>query len=887
MKKLVLCVWMLVGCLLWTAPAVLAKLPAPLVMSQASGNQDTSFDNFVQGMSKQEGLFTLYRQRSSGKTYLELKPEQLNRNYLGTLTLEAGIGERNLYSGIPLNDFLFYFQRANNKLQFVVANVNFRTRPGDPQQRSLDRSFSDSVLYAVDIKAYHAQRQSLLIDLGDILLQDLPGLSYFLKDSLGSSYRMDANKSYFENSSAYPQNIEVSSVYGFSLNDSDIPYLETLPDSRSLNVKVHYSLSQLPDKNSYQPRLADDRVGYFLTAYQDFSDVNRGDTFVRYINRWQLEKQDPNAPLSPPKEPIVFWIENTVPTQYRDAIRQGVLAWNKAFEKAGFKDALQVKQMPDNAPWKPGDVRYNTIRWINTLDGYFARGPSRVNPLTGQILDADIIVDANMLLAIRQKHRTLIDPIQNAQTGLFAFAGSCGEAPETKAPNHRLTALMQDHDLCYGMEATNQGMIGSIAMSLFQNVLPSSDKMKDYVQQYLVNLIAHEVGHTLGLRHNFHGSTFLKPEELNNPEITSRQGLVSSVMDYAPVNLAPPGVKQGDYFSTVVGPYDEWAIEYGYKPSGAIHPLAERGFLAEIASRAPQPELAYATDEDIGDINPQVNRWDLSQDVLQYSQWQMDNAKAIWQRLTRRYPLRGDSYSEVREMFETVLGYYFSHAQFVARYIGGQSFSRNHANDPQGRLPFTTIPIEKQRQALTTLQTYVFSDKAFDFSPELLNQLAPSRWRHWGNPVLTSRLDFPIHEVILSRQRWILQSLLSVNRLNQLRDLELKTPQGQALTLPELFETLQQGIWTEVMPNQELGNISSLRRSLQREYLETMLKMVLRSTPVPEDARTLAWYELRQLRQSLDRALRHQDRLDTYSKAHLLESRDRITKALDAQLQSG
>ncbi|WP_242040536.1 zinc-dependent metalloprotease [Coleofasciculus sp. FACHB-1120] len=869
---------------------------APLQMADAGKvTKKSGFDELVKNTEKVEGLFTLYRNKKTGKIYLEIKPEQLNKNFLGTVTMESGIGERGIYSGVPLNDFLFYFRRVNDNLHFVVRNVNFRTRSGEPQERSLNRAFSDSVLYSLDIKATHPQRKTLLIDMGELLLTDLPGLTSMLKTFLDTSYRLDSNKSYFDTAKAFPRNIEISSVYGFSSTSSEDANLATLPDSRALSLKVHYSLSQLPENNGYIPRLADDRIGYFITAYKDFSNDNRREPFVRYIHRWHLEKQDPKASLSPPKKPIVFWIENSVPVEYRDAIREGVLMWNKAFEKAGFKDAIEVRQMPDNATWSPADVRYNTIRWINSLDGYSARGPSRVNPLTGEILDADIIVDANMVQSIRQRYRTLVESSQSSGTGLFSqIAGNpnlCNGLEREGERNSQsstpdFSQLLQDHDLCYGMEAATQSAMGAIALSLVHNVLPSSNEMKEFVHQYIRHLISHEIGHTLGLRHNFHGSTLLKPEELNNTDITRIKGMASSVMDYVPVNLAPQGVKQGDYYPAVVGPYDKWAIEYGYKPSGAMNFVGEKRFLEQIASKSPQPEYAYATDEDILDLDPGASLWDLSGDVLRYSQWQMDNARMMWGRLDKRYPLRGDSYEEMRVLFNTILSYYFSNANLMSQYIGGQSFSRNHAGDPNGRLPFEPVPLEKQRDALTKLGKYVFAADAFDFPPELLNQLAPSRWRHWGNPIPIFRLDYPIHENLLLQQRRVLRSLLSADRLNRLRDIELKTKPGEALTLPELFDTLQNSIWTEVQQSdRKPANISSLRRSLQREHLEIMLGMVLRTESVPEDARTLAWYELQQLRKSLDSASK-QKNLDTYTKAHLLETRDRINKALNAQLES-
>lgn len=865
----------------------------------------------VKGTHKLEGLFILYCTEDPGKIYLEIRPDQLNKDYLAIVTLESGVGESGIYSGLPLSDFIFYFRRVNNRLHFVVRNVKFRAE-SRPEQRTLARSFSDSVLYSLEIANIDPQSENILINLNELLMQDLPGLTTLLRYSLQADYRLDARKSYFDDVNSFPENVEIDSIYGFSSLEG--ANLVTVPDSRELTLKVHYSFSQLRENNGYIPRLADDRVGYFITAFQNFSNNNPQESFVRYINRWHLEPSDANAPLSPPKKPIVYWIENAVPLEYRDAIREGVLMWNKAFEKAGFKNAIEVQQMPDDADWQPADVHYNTIRWFNSLDAGFARGPIRVNPFTGEILDADIIVDANMVLSIQQEYHALMEANSSFPDGHFSQVGKnpCQvlrgsqklEARSRKTDTNNY--LLSSSEFCYGMESSNQAAMGALALSILPNITPNSETMKEYVHQYLRSLIAHEVGHTLGLRHNFHGSTMLAPEELNNTEITHTKGLVGSVMDYLPVNIAPQGVQQGDYFPGVVGPYDEWAIEYGYKtsPSAAyegIIPESEKSFLEQIVLASPQPELSYATDEDVWDINPLANVWDMSSDVLLYSQWQMDNARIMWQRLDKGYLSKGESYSNLRLRFNIVLKYYFRNAILLSKYIGGQSFLRLHTND-DASWAFVPVSLLKQRQALTKIQEYVFAEDAFSFSPQLLNQLAPSHWEHWGSSVLNNRLDYPIHESILKFQSAVLRSLLTGDRLNRLQDIELKSLPGQALSIPELFDTLQTGIWTEVLTPGEAKPISSIRRSLQREYLNILLEMMLGITNTPEDGRTLAWYELCQLQKAIDVRLKELgeqrvggvptleatanpegENLDIYTLAHLEASGDRINKALNAR----
>jgi hypothetical protein len=891
------------------------------------------FEQVVQGSQKLEGLFVLYRNRATDKVYLEIKPQQLNKKFLCFVTLASGLGEAGIFSGLPMGDFLFQLRRVQNTVQFAIPNINFRTRPGDPQAGSVERAFSESILYSLPIKSIHPERNTLLIDMGDLLMsdrRDLPGLKSILPMMLGASYAIDADKSYFKEVKAFPLNVEISSVYGFSSeNDSSVNYLPAVPDSRAFNLRIHYSFSEVPLNNGYRPRLADERVGYFLTAYKDFSDKTGREPFVRYINRWHLQKQIPSAPLSPPVAPIVFWIENNVPLEYRDAIREGILVWNKAFEKAGFTEAIQVKQMPDRAKWDPADVRYNTIRWSSSFEPEFAGiGPSRTNPLTGQILDADILLDANIVRQVKQGYRALVEQNRSiaksfqkqngtntnpCQFGMYSryldmlgntdLAVGSGEAASggivADLPNlveryqqqkrSSLLQLMSGSDLCFGLESNRQFAIGSMSMSLSGKGQPNSQQLEDYVHQYIKFLTAHEVGHTLGLRHNFHASTMLEPEDLNDTAVTRTKGMVASVMDYVPVNLAPQGTVQGDYFPVLVGPYDEWAIEYGYKIIGGQYPSSELPVLEQIASRAAEPELAYAPDEDTVDIlDPAANAFDLSENMLHYSQWQLDNSRAMWQRLAGRVPVGDEGYSELRTMFDAVFGYYFQQVMNATLYVGGQSFNRVRPGDPQAGLPFVPIAPTQQREALATLEKYVFAPDAFTFAPDLLNKLAPSRWDHWGSPALVFPLDYPIGDRITFLQRFVLRVLLSPMRLARLRDAELKSAPETALKLPEVLDTVQQDIWQEVLqPKDKKLEISTFRRSLQREHLAILIGMVLRKTNVPEDARSLAWYELRQLREGLSKSIRNLDRkADAYTRAHLQETRDRISKVLNSQIQS-
>ncbi len=872
--------WLLFG-LGWLCSLGLLVLPGSLPLQALP---PTPLE--VASASSQEPAGIFRATRRGDKLIFQVRADQLNQDYLCITSLASGLGVGYLINGFPLDSFVVRLQRVDQALHFVLPNLNLRVQPDDPLRFNLQRSFSDSVLYRLPILSESAETGLLEIDATGMFLtrNDLAGIGNYFDNA----YVIDPERSHFESVKSFPKNVEIQAVYGFSArSSSNLPFSGLVPDGRAFNLAVHYSFSELPRDNAYVPRLADSRVGYFINAYKDLSDTQSREPFVRYVQRWRLEPQDPTAPLSPPKEPLVFWLENTIPHEYREDVKAGVLMWNRAFEQAGFQDAIVVKQMPDDATWDPADVRYNTIRWSSTLSsGIMGIGPSQVNPLTGEILAADVVINGAAIRLRQEEYRHLVD-LANPDWG--QWCGGDRAASETLDRLATLQAqIARQTDLCFGMAATEQFRTGALGMTLLHNVAPNGASMQRYTRQYLRMLIAHEVGHVLGLRHNFRGSILLDPQDLNDLSITHTQGLAGSVMDYVGVNLAPPGVEQGDYFPVVVGPYDRWAIEYGYQWTGALVPAAERRALGAIASRAPAHELAYATDEDLwGFRDPTVNAFDLSRDVLGYAQQQMENARLMWTRLQTRYPIPGDSYDEMRQKFNEVFSYYIRQALLVMNYVGGRSFNRDRPGDPGGRLPFESVPLAKQRQALAVLQDYIFAPEAFTFPPELLNQLAPSRWWHWGQPVPLSALDYPIHDSILGVQRLVLRSLLAGDRLGTLRDLELKHP-DEALTLPELYETLGNGLWQEVLAAQTGGiNVSSVRRSLQREHLNLLIDMVLRQVRVPEDARTLAWYQLRQLHSAIDRVVgRHGGSLDLYTRAHLEESRDRITKALEARMQS-
>jgi len=863
-------------------PATAEKPPEP--------PKEKAFADIVKDAQVIKGLFTLYR--TDEKVFLEILPEQLEKIYLASLTLDSGIGEAGFYAAAMAGESPFVFHKQGKNVQLVVKNTRFYADNG-PMQRAVARSFSDSILGSTKIESLpHPERKSILIDLGALLLTDLPMLSYDLEGTFRIPYRFDPKNSVFGTLKGFPQNIEVETVAHYATERPPLPPLlppgapppplppppRNLPDVRSMLFHLRYSISERP-QIGYRPRLADARVGHFVNSIEDYSDDNRNTTTKRYINRWHLVKQDPSATLSPPKQPIVFWLENTIPVKYRDAIRDGILLWNKAFERVGFQNAIEVKVQPDDADWDPGDIRYNTIRWFAGYpDPGFAQGPSRTDPVTGQIYDADIRFSEAMTRFFRREVQEQIYPVA-------AMPWEYSTPRAFVAPWSVANASYQ----CDFASGAVRDAEFAFDILVGRGMDPNGAEADKFIKDFLREIAAHEVGHTLGLRHNFRASTIHTFEKAQDSSVTSRDGLTGSVMDYIPTNIASRGARQGEYHQSTLGPYDYWAIEYAYKPIDSQTMEGEQDELRKIASRAAEPQLAYDTDEDAGfgpglDMDPVVNRFDLGADPLKYYAHRVGLAREIWSNMEQRLERQGEGYQVLRRSFNSALGQSGQALFLASKYIGGVYHYRSHVGDPGNRLPFEPVSAERQKQALQLLSENLFAPAAFQFKPQLLNKLENERFINFST-FTPSRQDLPVHQVVLSLQRQVLDRIFLPTVLSRIQDSELRVAAPvEPFTLGLLFTEIQDSIWAETKTPAASININSYRRSLQREHLRKMIGMVLRDAAVPEDARTLARQSLVTLRGQLQRTIaRPGSSLEV--RAHLAESIARIDEALKAGMQ--
>ena len=849
------------------APAAPASAPASATPPAASATPPAApgalrpMKDILKDAKSMPGFFTLHQKDE--KVWLEILPSQLNKPFFFSYNIPRSIGERGLYGSQMGGSKLVEFTKIGNQIQLIAKNTQFFAKEGTPQAQFVSESFSDSLMSsAAVVSAPHPETKSILIEANALLFSDIPGYQTRIEASFRMPFSLDTRNTSFsatKNTSTLT-GLEVKAHFAVPklsappMTPSPVPTPpppppSATPDPRSMFVSFYYSFMPLPEP--MQARMADERVGFFTVARTDYTTDLNVKSKEHLLKRWRLEKKDANAAVSEPKEPIVYWLDKNIPEKYRESVSQGVLEWNKAFEKAGFKNALVVKQQQAADDFNNMDAKHASVRWFTGSDVGFAIGPSQADPRTGEILDADIGMSD---VFTRGARRAVIEDLGRVRG---ADGELCDHAESAAQELHYALDLLEAR----GMELDS----------------PQADAL---AKAYLKDVIMHEVGHTLGLRHNFRASTVYDLKQIQDPNFTKINGVTSSVMDYTPYNISAKGEKQGEYVMSTIGAYDYWAIEFGYKQ---FAPGQEALGLAQILAKASQPELQFDSDEDagygsMGGVDPMVNRFDLGADPLAYYKLRMKLSRELWDRLQNMNLATGESYERLTRSFRSGFNQLNRVAPLAAKYIGGVHIRRERAGSKNA--VFEPVSAAKQKEALSLITKDFFGTDSFKFKPEFIARLATDRFER---TMSDGSMQTSVARLVAGVQKEILDHVYSPPVATRLAEVGMKVNDPkETLGLSDVYDSLQDAIWSEAKTGQET---SLIRRNLQREQLRRMTDVLVKPAgPWPADARSIMRENARQLAGMLEKALAKPG-LSKTTRAHYADALDALNVTLKASVQ--
>jgi hypothetical protein len=689
------------------------------------------------------GVFTVHR--VDEKVYYEIPPDVYGKLMLWTTEVAkapAGIG----WGGSALGDHVVRWDRRGNKVYLWQMTFD-KHGDGKAIQRAVDSATLGSIVMAFNVEAEGRDRAAV-INVTPLFTSDPPEFS--ARRLVAGATGVDDSRSYVDEVKAFPTNIETRSMLTFRMGGGGgggpgMPAAMARGGSQpSVSVLLHYSMTLLPD-HPMQGRYFDPRVGYFTQHFEDYTSNKNWVVNSQYIARFRLEKKDPKAAVSAPVKPIVFYISREVPEKWRPYVKDGIEDWKPAFEKAGFKNAIQCKEAPsveDDPAWDPEDARYSVIRWV-AVPVQNAMGPHVHDPRSGEIISAHIIMWHDVLKLVQQ----------------WYFV-QCG-ALDSQAQR-----------------------------------LPLPD---DLTGKLLREVVTHEVGHTLGLRHNHRASSAYSIAQLRDPKFSLEHGTTASIMSYGRFNyVAQPedGVK---WLIPKVSPYDVFAIEWGYKPiDGARAPEAERAELDRWAARQlSESWLRFGGEDGPAMVDPTVKTENIGSDPIEATRLGLKNLDRVTDLLVPATTRPGEDDTLLKETYQSIMSHRANWFRSVATMVGGVVESRNLGRGEA----FHRLPKEQQQQAVRFLLEHAFATPHKLLQPTIVN-----RFKYFG-----------VAEDVMAQQRSLLQSLLSGRRFHQLMDAEVASG-NQAYTAMDFLSDVQGGIWSELKEQQPAVDVC--RRGLQRAYLE-------------------------------------------------------------------
>ena len=700
-----------------------------------------------EGLELIEGYLKVYTDEDNVNYFLKLDDTDLDKQFLYFAYIMNAPQGSTLTGGLPSDGKVLEF-RSFQKDNIGLYQINTSYINGDDNNIGRSTITNITEAFIEKFKPIARSEDSVLISVNKFLMSEkIEAISYVpseYREYISVDYgRPDPSKTFINNVLNNKTNTAVEVTFGYvnKMPNSDAYSVSAVTDPRYLSITGRHIFIKMPD-DEFEPRVNDHRVGYFVNKSTDLTSYENFPNFA-LINKWRLIKKDPEAQLSEPVEPIVYWVENTTPEEIIPAVVAGIENWNIAFEEAGFKNAIVAKIQPKDAEWDAADYDYNVIRWSSEPDGnLLGIGPSVTNPLTGEIISADVV---NKLLAVK---------------------------------------IGYNYRKLYGYSKDN-----------------------DPLMQYITNLTLHEVGHTLGLRHNFRGSYKYSPTEIHDKELTGNT-IMNSVMDYDPINVAPKGTKQGIFFSTVPGEYDKWAIKFGYTPG--LTDEDRRLMLLDSV----KPELSFGTDDEAmsypgNNIDPRTKRYDMSNDPITYA---TDIINIVDEKINELPMIFSDeeSFNNYTNAFFRFFRTKGRFLETVAQQIGGV-YVNKISSTQDDRTILEAVPYDKQKQAMALLADKVFANGSMNYDSKILANLMYER----GTRSSSGNNDPDFHALVLSSQSNILRNILHPEVMKRLVNSSLY---GNTYMPAEVLSDLNEAIFV----SRETPD--TFKRNLQATYVDLLIE---------------------------------------------------------------
>ena len=613
--------------------------------------QSTTISEKTEDMEKLDGYFSLYWDATEGHLYLEVNKLDTEFLYYTSLAAGAGSNDIGLDRGQMGRSQVVEFRHIGDKVLLVEPNQRYRAMSDDENERqAVAESFAESVIYGFTVAA--RESGSVLIDITKFALDDVYGISQMIKRTKQGSFSVDDSRSaiYLPRTKSFPKNTEVEATLTFTGKDAGNYLRSVSPDNGAVTVRQHHSFVELPDGN-YQPRAFDPRAGYGSVQYLDYATSVDQPITQRMIRRHRLEKRDPSAEISEAVEPIIYYMDPGAPEPIRSALMDGMRWWNQAYEAAGYRDAFQVELLPEGAD--PMDIRYNLVQWVHRSTRGWSYGGGITDPRTGEIIKGKVTLGS---LRVRQDF-----------------------------------------------------LIASGLVAEYEKGEPVSDAMMEMALQRLRQLAAHEVGHTLGLSHNYTAS------------VNDR----ASVMDYPhpKVDIKDGKLDLSDAYDDGIGEWDKVAITYGYQDFSEGTDEAEA--LNEILQESIEDGLLFISDRDAraaSGAHPKAHLWDGGADAVDELERVMEVRKIALENLSEKKIPFGQPIATLEELLVPMYLFHRYQVEAVAKIVGGLNYT--YAVRGDGQVPMQVVDGRKQREAIDALLATLTPD-ALAIPEEVLNLLPP------------------------------------------------------------------------------------------------------------------------------------------------------------------